>query len=254
MTVDQAPYPGPHKEGDRGPAVVAIQGALHTWGAKRILTHPNEAHLRTYNPTGDWLHPTSLQVGHFQSIRGIPVTNTFGPKVHDALAAFYTPTDRAILRELHHHAAVLAWRSDVAMFMDATAGKRDGWYYTEDGSRMQLLGPPPEDPLSALYVHGDCSSTVCSTVEIYAARHGLTTALGSWPTTYSTVGVGTPVMISDLICGDRVHYGADSHMGMFRGQRPGMSGLWVWSFGEEPGPEWRELEYRPIYACRRDIH
>lgn len=251
---DLAPYPGPLKEGDRGPAVVAIQGGLQHWGVPYLKAHPKAEHVRTYLPTGDFLHPTALQLGEFQKVHHLEVTNSFGPKVHAELARFYTAADRAILRELHAHATVLAYRAELAAWMDATAGKRDGWQYTQSSSRMMLLGPPPLDLYKSYYVRGDCSSTVCSAIEIVAAKYGFTTKLGSWPTTRSAIDVGIKVSIGDLAVGDRVHYGANSHMGMFRGKRPGWGDtLWVWSFGQEPGPEWRELTYRPIYACRRDV-
>lgn len=256
--VDPAPFPGNMREGARGPAVVAMQGGLHAWSAFRLKAHPKEADLRHDLPTGDWLKPTTRQVGHFQALHGIPVTNTFGPHVHDALARWYTDADRAILVELHHHAQVAAFRAELAQVMDMTAGERDSWIYTQDSLRMQLEDPPPwHDPSTAEAIHADCSSSSCCILKYLLRKYGWTVladALGDWPTTYTSISVGTPVAEANLLIGDRVHFGANSHMTIYRGKRPGQGNtLWVWSFGEEPGPEWRQLTYRPVYACRRDV-
>lgn len=249
MAADPAPYPGPLKQGDRGPAVVAVQGALHAWGAHRHKLDPDEQNLRLYGPTGDWLAPTTRQVGHFQAIHQIPVTNTFGPHVHDAMAKWYTAAGKKRLVELARERKVAAFHQTIADWAVAMAGKRDSWVYTQGPKRMDLLNRGG-DPSLQQRVYGDCSSTTGALIILACRYVGLSEPnFGSWFNTYTLINHGKPVSSEHLLPGDRVHYGANTHVGLY----VGLPFLEVLSFGEEPGPEARRTFYRPIYACRRDV-
>lgn len=246
---DAAPYPGPLKEGDRGPAVVAVQGALQAWSIKRHKTHPEDHKLRLYGPTGDWLHPTTLQVGHFQQLHSIPVTNTFGPHTHNALAQWYTLAGRKRLVELERERKLHAYHALLVQWALAISGKRNDWVYTQGPRRMDLLNRGG-DPSIQRNVHGDCSSTVAALIHLAAREVGLPDPdLSPWPTTFTMVDKGHAVSSLLVHPGDRVHYGSNTHVGLYIGH-PRVP---VLSFGGEPGPEPRALFYRPIYACRRDI-
>jgi hypothetical protein len=106
------------------------------------------------------------------------------------------------------------------------------------------------DPSKQRNVHGDCSSTAGALIRLACRWVGLgEPAFGDWFTTFSLISHGTSVASSRLICGDRVHYGANTHVGLYIGHPL----CQVLSFGGEPGPESRATYYRPIYGCRRDI-
>lgn len=244
---DQAPYPGKLKEGDRGPAVTAVQGALHAWGAYRLKTHPNEPLIRHIGATGDFRHPTALQCGHCQELHNLPVTNSFGPELHNVLGKWYTEPGKAILRELAHHKKVEAYHSLVAYWCNRMAGKRDDWTYTQDSRRMDLFNRGG-DPSDQHNVYGDCSSTAAAVIKLACRRLGIPEPdLGPWPTTYSEILHGRSVSFLQPQIGDRFHYGANSHVAVYMGFGR------VFSFGGEPGPRSIQWDYRPVYAVRRDI-
>lgn len=244
---DQAPYPGKLKEGDRGPAVTAVQSALHVWGVMRLKKNPNEKLIRHTGATGDFGHPTALQLGHFQDIHNIPVTNTFGPQVHVALAQWYTDAGTAILRELAAHKRVAQYHSLLQYWCNRISDKRDDWTYTQDSRRMDLLNRGG-DPSEQRNVYGDCSSTAGALITLAARIVGLPDpGLGNWFTTYTLINQGLSVSYLLPQVGDRFHYGSNSHVAVYMGFGK------VCSFGGEPGPRSIAWNYRPVYAVRRDF-
>lgn len=244
---DPAPYPGQLKQGARGPAVVAIQGALHAWGAFRVKDHPGEEGLRLYNPTGDWLKPTTTQLKHFQNLHSIETSGVFGPRTHVAMAKWYTAAGKERLVELAHERKISAYHSILSYWCNRMADKRNDWIYTQGSRRMDLLNRGG-DPSLQHNVYGDCSSTSAAMIKLACRHVGLPEPdLGAWPTTYTEIGHGRKVSMLLPQIGDRFHYGANSHVATYMGYGR------VFSFGGEPGPASRAWDYRPVYAVRRDV-
>lgn len=257
---DPAPYPGALKVGSSGLAVDAIQQGLHSWGAMRKKTHPHEALLRATGATGYFGKPTGLQCGHVQAIHHKPVTNTFGPVVHDALAPYYSDYSKKLLVELHDQALLDAWLREVNAMQHTVGGylmnqtRRPGWSYHMDGLRFSIIRNDWDwDTVDD--AEEDCTSTSATLQVIAAQRVGLAapaywTALGKSSYTGNMIEYGASVSIKGIRIGDRVHYANNTHMGTYMGLVQGVPA--VLSFGGEPGPLPRPLTYRPITAIRRD--
>jgi hypothetical protein len=123
-----------------------------------------------------------------------------------------------------------------------------------DGARFSILrnGWNIDTVTSA---QEDCSSTSATLIVIAARRVGLPdpawwTAHGVGCYTGNMIDFGAHVALKDVRIGDRVHYANNSHMGTYMGKVQGTPA--VTSFGGEPGPLPRWLEYRDITAIRRD--
>jgi hypothetical protein len=254
---DSAPFPGKLKVGDHGPAVHAVQQALEDFGVKRHKLHPTEQHLRLYPPTGVFRLPTAYQCGHAQEVYGLTKTNTYGPELHAKLAPHFNAQSRELLTRLHRDKQTAAFRVELTKMAHNTAGymldrtRRPGWTYEMNSLRMSILRHG-WDFDTVLNATEDCSSGGGTMIEIAARRTGLPDPLwaGPWFYTGNMIGFGRHVALADIRVGDRVHYGNNSHLGVFMGFVQGTPA--VWSFGGEPGPVPHPLGYRGIYGIRRD--
>lgn len=255
VTSDPAPYPGPLKVKSSGPAVDAVQQALHTWGAHRLKTHPNEKLIRKTGATGYFGKATGLECGHAESVFHLPITNSFGPNLHNHFAPYYSDYSKSLLLELHHRKLVAEFRNEIVLLGHTTAGyeldhtRRPNWRYTQGVDRMS---PSHLDLFTAEYVSADCSSDTGWSIIQCARKVGLPDPAWAalWFTTYNLIGFGSAVAIADIEPGDRVHYANNSHVGFYIGKIQGLPA--VSSFGAPGGPKPRLLTYRSITAIRRD--
>jgi hypothetical protein len=258
LAVDPAPFPGKLKVGSTGAAVVAVQQALEGFGVKRHKTHPHEVGLRLYAPTGHFRTPTAMQCGHAQQVFGLAKTNTYGEGLHRHLAPYFDEHSRALLTRIDHERRLDVFHAELAKIARATCGymldttQRPGWRYEMNSLRMSILrlGLNIETVDDATE---DCTSYGGTMITIAGRRAGLADApwvagLEFW--TGSMINHGRPIALADIRIGDRVHYGNNSHLGVYMGRTQGIAS--VASFGGEPGPLPRRLSYRGIYAIRRD--
>lgn len=254
---DTAPYPGKLKVGSHGPAVTAVQQALEDLGTKRHKTHPHEDHLRLYGPTGVFRDPTAMQCGHAQALYGLQVTNTYGPQLHAKISPHFNADSRVLLQRLEHERKLEAFYREVTRITRATSGymldrtQRPGWTYHMDSQRMSILRNG-WDIETVQHAEEDCTSYDGTVILIAGRRVGLADPPWTGPYFYTgnMIDYGRAIAIADIKIGDRVHYGNNSHMGLYMGLTQGIRS--VSSFGGEPGPLPRRLTYRGIYAIRRD--
>lgn len=259
---DICPYPGPLKEGASGPAVTAVQTALHIVGARRHKVDPTEELLRLGPATGDFGAATGLQCGHLQEVWGLVKTNTFGPQLHNEFCERKAYNDYAcgLLRELDHHDAVDRFYVELNRMQHNTAGylmnqtRRAGWSYHMDGLRFSIVRNGTDFD-TVPNAKEDCSSGGATQILIARRRVGLPdpqwwTDHGVGCYTGNLIDYGRPINVRNVVIGDRVHYANNSHLGVVMGKVQGI--IAVWSFGGEPGPLPRPLTYRGITAIRRD--